>query len=92
MNTARKFRHILAVAMVLLFLVSFVGVLLFNHECSELHCPVCQALAIGRNLWSVLQVSGYLALWLFLTIHICDIFAIAPPLLTPVRQKVKITS
>ena len=92
MNAARKFRRILAVAMMALFLVNFVGVLLFNHECSELHCPVCQALAIGRNLWFVLQVSGHLSLLLILTMLFCDISVIVPPLLTPVSQKVKITS
>ena len=92
MNTARKFRCILAVAMVLLFLVSFVGLLLFNHECSELHCPVCQALSIGRNVCLALLVSGYLSLGLLFAVLIRDISAIAPPLLTPVRQKVKITS
>ena len=92
MNTVRKFRRVLAVAMVFLFLVSFVSLLLFNHECSELHCPVCQALSIGRNLWFVLLTCGFLSLGQLLNVLIYDISAIIPPLLTPVRQKVKITS
>ena len=92
MNTAKKYRRILAVAMAILFLVSFVGLLLFNHECSDLHCPVCQALSIGRNVWFVLLVSGYLSLGSLLTILIHSISAFVPPLLTPVHQKVKITS
>ena len=92
MNNATKRRRIFAAGMVFLFLLSTVGLLLFNHECSELHCPVCQALNIGRNLCFVLLISGYLSLGLLLTLLISDITVIALPLLTPVRQKVKITS
>ncbi len=92
MTTARKFRRVLAVTMVFLFLLNALGLLLYNHECSELDCPVCQALNTGRDYCTVLLICHYLALGLILTLLISDISVIAPPLLTPVRQKVKITS
>ncbi len=86
-------KRMLAVLLCALILLLATGIFSLDHDCSELHCPICQIAENNRELFGIGRLTVLSVLGLLIFVGCFDLtrtFRVAS--FSPVALKVKITS